>query len=343
MKIGISTLLCCLSMFFLTPAMAQSSNKGPLEYYITLRHLETEAAELRIHAHAAVKDLVVSVSDCGLGMVQETFPSMAAGETKSVSWPQLEGTYQCQISMVATVENGRTWYVDSKHEMLSWSNLELYFDLHELQPQTNAIQFKANRPLTRIQLGVTSVEGEAIAKVDKNIAKPTKEMTVSWEASDKVPALIEVHAEDQHTAWAKYMLFYYQVPHTDIVFDTAESVIRDDQVEHLQESLDKILEIQQLHGQKVAMDLYITGYTDTVGSHESNDKLSRERAKAIATWFRNNGANLTSYYRGLGERSLYKMTPDDTPCEENRRATYILSNRAVPDVLGLEQAAWQKL
>ena len=66
---------------------------------------------------------------------------------------------------------------------------------------------------------------------------------------------------------------------------------------------------------------------DTVGSAASNDKLSLNRAKAIASWFRKHGLSIPTFYRGAGERSLAVPTPDNTPNEKNRRAVYILSNR----------------
>lgn len=342
MKIWISTLSCLLALSFASSAMAQKSDKGPLEYFVSLKHLETEAAELTVVAYESVKELVISISDCGPSMVQETFPSLEAGQSRSVSWPQFEGKYNCQVSMVATVKDGRTWYVDTKHEIVSLSNLEIDFDLHELRPETSEIKLKANRPLTRITLAVTSSEGEPMAKIDKTLKTPSKDVKLTWKPNEKLPALLEIHAEDRESAWVDYNVFYYQVPHTDIVFETASSMISDDQVKYLKESLDKINEIKKLHGNKVAMDLYITGYTDTVGSHESNDRLSLQRAREIATWFWSNGAGLTTYYRGLGERALFEATPDETPLEANRRATYILTNIPIPEANGIK-AVWEKL
>jgi hypothetical protein len=71
--------------------------------------------------------------------------------------------------------------------------------------------------------------------------------------------------------------------------------------------------------------LYIVGYTDTVGSHPDNDVLSQNRAKSISKYFLEHGFWAEIHFAGLGERALRVETGDNVDEVRNRRARYILS------------------
>ena len=72
--------------------------------------------------------------------------------------------------------------------------------------------------------------------------------------------------------------------------------------------------------------LFIAGHTDTVGSASANLKLSQERARSIAGWFRKRGVRLPISYEGFGETSLAVKTADNVDEARNRRADYVLSD-----------------
>ena len=67
------------------------------------------------------------------------------------------------------------------------------------------------------------------------------------------------------------------------------------------------------------------GHTDSVGDPASNRKLSFNRAKAIAGYFRARGLSLPIYYVGMGEDAPAVDAPDETDEPRNRRAQYIVS------------------
>jgi len=69
-----------------------------------------------------------------------------------------------------------------------------------------------------------------------------------------------------------------------------------------------------------AAEIVITGHTDTVGSREENDKLSRERAHSIEHLFTERGIPGDSLVAvGRGQRELLVPTPPNTPEAKNRR------------------------
>ena len=308
------------------PLMAQD----PMRYEVMQRHLATDPAQLRIIANTTLSNVELQIAHCGPTLVRRHFARMNPGEVQTVQWEQPEGVYDCQIVMDGASSMGTPWSVRNRHEFVSTSPIQLNVNLRELAPDVSDVMLHATRPFHKASIIVTAEDGSVIDSVERDVAGQ-KDFRLSWTPSEKRPALLEIKISDSTGAWATNTIFYFKIPHTDIVFDTAKHIIRPDQEPYLQESLDKILDIIRTH-QRVAVDLYITGYTDTVGSQASNDALSLERAKSIASWFRSRGLSIDTYYRGVGERSLAVPTPDETPNEKNRRAVYILSNQPPADV-----------
>lgn len=315
--------LCCA--LFATQAWAQNSAQGPIRYEVFDRHGVDTPAQFKLIANTTLKDVNVKIYNCGQAPITQYFDEVRSGDTRLMQWSQAEGTYSCQFVITGKNDFGDSINFNQTHTFYAMTPLQLDVNLRELTPEMNDVTLHASKPMTRASITVTAEDGSHIDTVEQPIAR-TKTHKLVWKPNDKKPAMLEIKAWDDKNSWASFTIFYFQIPHTDIVFDTAKYEVRRDQEHHLQESLDKILEVIQTH-QRVAIDLYITGYTDTVGSAASNDKLSLNRAKAIASWFRKHGLSIPTYYRGAGERSLAVPTPDNTPNEKNRRAVYILSNR----------------
>ena len=73
-----------------------------------------------------------------------------------------------------------------------------------------------------------------------------------------------------------------------------------------------------------AVEIVITGHTDTVGTDDYNDELSRERADAVKLALlpilKEYGVDAGSVISvGRGKRELLVQTPDQTPEPRNRR------------------------
>ena len=91
------------------------------------------------------------------------------------------------------------------------------------------------------------------------------------------------------------------------------------------------------------MRLYVGGYTDTVGSPDSNRTLSMNRAKSIARYFKAQGLSLAIYYQGFGEDALAVKTPDNTASEKNRRTVYVLTSQKPPRSALFPKGDWRLL
>lgn len=311
----------------------------PMRYEIMQQHLVDQPAQMRIIANENLKNIDVTIHHCANKPIKQHIDKMKAGEIQMISWKQNEGKYQCNIQITGRTGLDTAWNVNASHEFVSTSPIQLNVNLRELAPDVSDVMLHANKAFQKAQITVTAEDGTRIDTVEKEVGN-VKDYKLAWTPNGKPPALLQIRIDDGTGAWATNTIFYFKVPHTDIVFDTNHADIRNDQTVHLQETLDKMKDILNAH-QKVAVDLYITGHTDTVGSTTDNDKLSLNRAKSIASWFRQNGLTIPMYYRGAGERGLAVQTPDNTPNEQNRRAVYILSNR--PPLEANSLGEWRKL
>lgn len=69
-------------------------------------------------------------------------------------------------------------------------------------------------------------------------------------------------------------------------------------------------------------EIVVTGHTDTVGTQERNDDLSRRRAQEVRQMFADRGFPASRIQAiGRGERNLLVPTPDEVEEPRNRRVT----------------------
>lgn len=103
--------------------------------------------------------------------------------------------------------------------------------------------------------------------------------------------------------------------HFRLYFETGKVVI----AEESKPELAKLLELWTRVGTE--SELQVTGYTDTVGEKDENDRLSLERAQAVLEALRNQGFVFDGNSRaaGRGERDLLVKTDDDVDEPRNRR------------------------
>ncbi len=333
--LGACGLLCAAA----NTALAQD----PLRYEVMQHHSADQPAQLRIIANESLQDVEVAITNCAPQVVRQQFGSMKKGEVKTISWNQNPGKYNCGVSISGKLNMGGAVSVRNTHEFVCGAStpLSLNVDLNEIKelvPTTNHVVLHASRAFNRASITVTAEDGTVIDTVDKAVGA-MKDYTLSWKASAKKPVLLEIKVTDETTgSWASNTIMSFLIPHTDVVFDTNKYNIRPDQEQYLHEPLEIILDKVRKFD-RVAVNLYITGHTDTVGPDNKNVKLSLNRARSIASWFTQHGLSIPTYYRGAGERGLAVDTPDNTPEERNRRAVYILSNIAPVDGLG----SWTKL
>ena len=186
--------------------------------------------------------------------------------------------------------------------------------------------------------------------------KAGERITFKWPDKFDDVFLVKVHFEGEQGQFADHILapMAIEIPHTEIVFDSGKAIIKGEQTPMLDEAaavaMNKLLAVENakaavgnaLDGDAYIPKLFISGYTDTVGKPGENQKLSEQRAKAIAEYFHSKGVWSEIYFTGMGEKGLKVQTGDSVDEEKNRRALYVISFQPPTGAVFPSAGAWKR-
>lgn len=186
-----------------------------------------------------------------------------------------------------------------------------------------------NRPADHVDYEVMGDDGRQIGSgtVAFSGEPPGTELIVPWEQRADNLMKITLRVHDTSGFWTELELIPWSVdiPHEEVHFATGSAVIEAAEQPKIDDAYQQLTEAVDRYGDLVNINLYIAGYTDTVGSRADNLELSEQRARSIARAFRQRGFEFPIYYQGFGEDVLATPTPDETDEIRNRRALYVLA------------------
>ncbi|MFB6350237.1 MAG: OmpA family protein [Bradymonadaceae bacterium] len=271
--------------------------------------------------------------------------AMSRGDSKTIPVDQPAGTYAYTIHLSGKGKEGEEIDTTFEAKMSVVEPLEVWVKKDAAQVAEGKLTMEGSRPIAKVHIAVFDENGAPIHEQMKHLGGKRGQFQLTWE-SNKKAAAIKLKAYDKHGFWRGMKLepFWVEIPHDEVRFKFGEASWKDEEISKLEKSLERIREAMDKHGDKgLKMQLYIAGYTDTVGSQSSNRTLSRKRARAIGRWFRKNGLDIPVYYQGFGEDVLAVETPDETRNKKNRRAVYILGNARPPTSETIPRSNWKKL
>lgn len=307
-------------------------------------------ASLSLTAHETISNgrLLIVGSD---GSKLRRSVNLSAGKSLSVQWMQS----RAQVSYKLTLESddvSANWNFDVVRagakaglgSLKITSSREDIVDYHR-------VSFRSSFDLVSHRLQVFSIDGEQV--IDEQTSdievRAGVQKTLSWsDDSDVFMVSITGQGADGRVAEFRVVPWSVEIPHTDVTFDSGKWDIKPEQRPKLDEAFAVLVhELDRLEAANVAVggdikaQLYIAGYTDSVGSARDNQKLSRNRAREIAQYFLDAGAWCEIFYAGMGEKGQAVATADGVDMEANRRALYVLS----PDAprAGYLPTNWQRL
>ena len=231
------------------------------------------------------------------------------------------------------------------------SSLKVAVDKSKVDMKAHRLEVKMSRPAGKVKITVYSESNAVLADDEQDFSgRPGgTPLIVTWNpSSDASVGKIELRAYDAQGNWVGVEIapWFVNIPHDDVNFKTDSSEIDAPEVPKVEAAFAKIEEALakdaaagRMHA---GITLYIAGHTDTVGSSTHNFKLSQDRARSIAAWFRKRGVKIPISYEGFGETSLAVKTADNIDEVKNRRADYILSD-GPPTLSTSFHASWKRI
>lgn len=301
------------------------------------------------------------------GLVKFTQKQLKAGQ--KVSWnlgsgkpgaTHWQGMIQCQ-------SGGKLWKREASFDTTVARRLEIGFDRNyhseHLDLSRRFVEVKLSAPAGRGVIEVFADDGTKMGSGAATFAgeAPGSWLRVGWQgqtaaARDSVVLRLALTLYDSDGNESKIDLYPWavSVPHEEVNFGSASAEVVEGERGKLDESLRKINTVldrvertlMQFADKGITANnpptpkLFVIGHTDTVGGDGDNLTLSRNRARAIAAYFRSKGFRLPVFYVGYGERQLRARTADNIDDPRNRRADYTLALEAPPTLSG---TSWQKL
>jgi len=309
---------------------------------------------LRVTAVTRVTDLRVELKrDDGKDF---TMRQGALSKGQAVMLPIGDGaagraTYQGSIS--AQIVGGERWTDQLSFETLVRAPVKVTYDAEHLDLDKHVLQFRLSRPAGSAELTVIGEDGKELGTGSATYKKEPAEtwLAITWTQSPDARVMmlkLQATSADGLTASVELIPWSVTVEHDDVNFNVDSAVIEPAEEAKLDASLSRIVEIVKRSERFLKMRLYVAGHTDTVGPDAKNRKLSLERARAIAAYFRRKGLTLPIAFAGFGESVLKVKTADNVDERANRRADYVLgpAGAATPPFNGAylkARAAWQQL
>jgi MYXO-CTERM domain-containing protein len=261
--------------------------------------------------------------------------SIKPGKPTKITWKQKdrEVSYDIEIEAGESFTNGS---FDVQRPIAGGKReaLKLLSDRNDIV-ERQTIKYETPFTSSKRTLQVYDTDGDMV--VDTSVegvveAGDTFEMT--WRTNREI-FMVKVIAEDEtgYSATDIAVPWSFAIPHEEVNFDSGKSIIKPSEEPKVADAFAVLVhELEGLDKANAAVggtmsvkpQLYIVGYTDTVGNGNDNQKLSEDRAKAIAKYFFDKGAWCEIYYAGMGERGLAVETADNVDALANRRALYIL-------------------
>ena len=231
------------------------------------------------------------------------------------------------------------------------SALKVMVDKTKVDLKAHRLEVKMSRPAGKVKITVYDESNAVLADDEQDFSGRAggTPLIVTWSPSSDAPVgKIELRAYDAQGNWVGVELapWFVNIPHDDVNFrtdssdiDAAEAPKVEAAFAKIEEALAKDSASGRMHA---GITLYIAGHTDTVGNPTHNFKLSQDRARSIAAWFRKRGVKIPISYEGFGETSLAVKTADNIDEVKNRRADYVLSD-GPPTLSNTFKPSWKRI
>ncbi|MEM9455723.1 MAG: OmpA family protein [Myxococcota bacterium] len=324
----------------------------PVSYEYSPQTDKDGKAYLTVTFNDPASDVEIVIRGDDGSTIKRSPGSMKGGKTFKISWPQKGKQVRYEMELTGSDISGSFTFeiIKAAGPMGKVGKLTFKSSREDIVERKKA-KYKTSFALTSYEYRVIDDDGDVIASdtVVKDVSAGST-FTVSWDSPANV-FMVEIRGEDEFGRFVEDRRVPYsaEIPHTEVNFDSGKAVIKKGQMPKLDEAvavafheLDKLDRVNEAVNANLTPQLYIVGYTDTVGNAAKNQKLSNGRAKSIAKYFYDEGFWAEIFYAGMGERGLRVETDDNVDEVRNRRALYLIAF-SKPGAGGQIPGRWQRL
>ncbi len=276
--------------------------------------------------------------------------NLKADQEVALEFKQAEPLQHYTATLRFVTDGGAEGTSEFEFDVSIASGVQLVLSLERSRSslERRTLVLTANAPVKQAEFEVL---GSGDVVLDQGVialggVKPGGDITVTWTSPAEQPVeKVNVKVYDPQGSWTSVQVipFTVDIPHDEVEFESGKASFASSEERKLESTWGLLTAEIERHGKDLELQLYIAGYTDTVGDAGGNLGLSEARARSIAAWFRKRGLKIPVYYQGFGESVLAVGTGDNVDEPRNRRALYILGNQAPPLSGQLPKAAWKKL
>lgn len=273
--------------------------------------------------------------------------NLKPGKEVELAFPQPEGSWSYVATLTFESRAGVAGEAKFKFEAVVATAVKVSLNKPRSSVDERRIVLLANAQVERAEYEVIGERGVIDqGEHDLSGVPAGEELQITWRGKgDQAVEKINIKIFDPAGYWTSVELvpFTVDIPHEEVEFDTGKSSFGPTEAAKLDRTYVLLKEELAKHGDDLEIQLFIAGYTDTVGAAGANITLSNARARAIAAYFRRKGITIPIYFQGFGESVLAVPTGDNVDEARNRRALYILGNQAPPTSGQIPASKWQRL
>ena len=300
-----------------------------------------------LHTNVGARSLDLKVQ-CGSTHAAYNGPAKAKQSIR-IDLKVGEGKHSCTGSLEGEFSDGTSGSMPLKFEVAVQVPIQLQVTMNDLDLERHRLRVHTDRPIAQLDIDVYGESGQIIGR-GRRPGGGQSPLEIEWTQSEGAVTRLAIKATG-HGGMATVLDLFpwsYNIPHDDVVFPSGSAVIPEGERHKLTDAKERIDQALarfsggQL-GFEIPMQLFVAGFTDTVGSTVRNQRLSEARARSLGEWFRANGFKRPIHFQGFGERSLAVSTPDETDAPANRRVLYIIAAERPTQSTTLPGTNWQRL
>lgn len=330
----------------LAPALAAAQDVPPIDFMTNSPMLVgSDVPTLILSTRETLEDVDVTLRR-GRSRTSHSVGDLRAGRPAELTFESPEGNHSWRVDIEGTW-NDDAFSMTMEFDFEVTEGLEITLPLDQVDLDAHRLTLVLSRPAGRVDYEVMGDDGTSLGSGSVPFAgeSPGSALTVPWSQAPGTVLKITLTAHDTSGFWSQVELIPWSlhIPHEEVHFASGSDVIESSEEPKIDDAYGQLVDAVNRYGQYVEINLYIAGYTDSVGSRGDNQGLSEERARSIARAFSRRGFDFPIYYQGFGEDVLAVPTPDETDEIGNRRALYVLAAQPPLPSSQIPRSNWRRI